>query len=163
MQWLSEARPADFARVTLWASFGEYLFLRLFGEAVTSTSMVSGTGLWNQNANDYDAEILAALPVRPEQFARKQDMDQPRTALRPEFRSRWPELDGIPWYPALGDGACNNIGSGCITPEHLLLMVGTSGAMRAVEARVRHHPARHLVLSRRPAPLRPRRCPVQRR
>ncbi len=132
LQWLSEARPADFARVTLWASFGEYLFLRLFGEAVTSTSMVSGTGLWNQNANDYDAEILAALPVRPEQFARKQDMDQPRTALRPEFRSRWPELDGIPWYPALGDGACNNIGSGCITPERFALMVGTSGAMRAV-------------------------------
>ena len=69
--WLSETQPDVFKRVKTWASFGEYLFLRLFGEAVTSTSMVSGTGLWNQNDNDYDAEILGALPVQPEQFARQ--------------------------------------------------------------------------------------------
>lgn len=130
--WLSETRPADFARVRTWASFGEYLFLRCFGEAVTSTSMVSGTGLWNQNDNNYDAEILKALPVTPEQFAGKDQMDQPRTALRDEFSGRWPELNGIPWFPALGDGACNNVGSGCISRERFALMVGTSGAMRAV-------------------------------
>ncbi len=130
--WLSETRPDVFGQVKLWASFGEYLFLRLFGEAVTSTSMVSGTGLWNQDQNDYDAGILDALPVRREQFARKDQMDQPRTKLRDEFRQRWPELDGIPWFPALGDGACNNVGSGCISRDRFALMVGTSGAMRAV-------------------------------
>src|SRR5207248_1227915 len=43
----------------------------------------------------------------------------------------WPRFDGIPWFPALGDGACDNIGSGCITPDRFALMVGTSGAMRA--------------------------------
>lgn len=130
--WLSETRPDVFQRVKTWASFGEYLFLRLFGEAVTSTSMVSGTGLWNQNNNDYDAELMGALPVQPEQFARKDRMDQPRDHLRDEFRQRWPELDGIPWFPALGDGACNNVGSGCVARDRFALMVGTSGAMRAV-------------------------------
>ena len=38
----------------------------------------------------------------------------------------------MPWFPALGDGACDNIGSGCLTPDRFALMVGTSGAMRAV-------------------------------
>jgi gluconokinase len=130
--WLSETQPDVFAKVKLWASFGEYLFLRLFGDAVTSTSMVSGTGLWNQNKNEYDAEIMAALPVRLDQFAAPKDMDQPRDKLRPEWAQRWPELDGIPWFPALGDGACNNVGSGCTAAGRFAIMVGTSGAMRAV-------------------------------
>jgi gluconokinase len=130
--WLSETQPDVFKRVKTWASFGEYLFLRLFGDAVTSTSMVSGTGLWNQNNNDYDSEIMGALPVQPEQFARKDQMDQPRDRLRDEFAQRWPELNGIPWFPALGDGACNNVGSGCVSKDRFALMVGTSGAMRAV-------------------------------
>ena len=38
---------------------------------------------------------------------------------------------GIPWFPALGDGACDNIGSGCTTRDRFSLMVGTSGAMRS--------------------------------
>jgi gluconokinase len=32
----------------------------------------------------------------------------------------------------VGDGACNNLGSGCATPDRIAVMVGTSGAMRAV-------------------------------
>ena len=130
--WLSESRIEVFRRVTRWVSFGEYLFLRLFGDPVASTSMMSGTGLWNQNANDYDAELLNVLPVQREQFYKPEEMDQPHNRLRDEFASRWPELNGIPWYPALGDGACNNVGSGCIKPDLFALMVGTSGAMRAV-------------------------------
>src|SRR5262249_30676554 len=50
--------------------------------------------------------------------------------LRPEFATRWPPLAGIPWLPALGDGACSNVGAGCTTAEQAALMVGTSGAMR---------------------------------
>jgi gluconokinase len=130
--WLSKTEPAVFSTVKRWMSFGEYLFLRLFGDAVVSTSMISGSGLWNQNENDYDSELLGVLPVSREQFAAPDEMDQARDRLRPEFAQRWPELDGIPWYPALGDGACNNVGSGCVVRELFALMVGTSGAMRAV-------------------------------
>jgi gluconokinase len=94
--------------------------------------MVSGSGLWDQNRNDYDEGMLAMLPVQREQFCPAAQMDQPQTDLRPEYAARWPEFRGIPWYPALGDGACNNIGSGCTEPGRFALMVGTSGAMRAV-------------------------------
>jgi gluconokinase len=34
------------------------------------------------------------------------------------------------WFPAIGDGAANNIGAGCITKTKAALMIGTSGAMR---------------------------------
>jgi gluconokinase len=130
--WLSEERPEAFRATRRWMSFGEYLFLKLFGKVVASTSMVSGSGLWNQHENTYDEEILRALPIERSQLSPVEDMDQPLIDLRPEYKERWPEFAGIPWYPALGDGACNNIGSGCHSPERFALMVGTSGALRAV-------------------------------
>src|SRR5580698_6739538 len=60
-------------------------------------------------------------------------MDQEQTKLSPGFAARWPQLDGIPWFPALGDGACDNVGSGCTKRDRYALMVGTSGAIRASE------------------------------
>jgi len=130
--WLSEANPAAFRATRRWMSFGEYFFLKLFGNAVASTSMVSGSGLWDQNRNDYDDAILGALPVERTQFCDTAALDAPQADLRAEYAAMWPEFRAIPWYPALGDGACNNIGSGCVAPDRFALMVGTSGAMRAV-------------------------------
>lgn len=134
--WLAETEAQVFRSATRWMSFGEYLYLKLGGRAAASISMMSGSGLWNQNENQYDAEIMAALPVSASQFASTGDMGQPLTGLRPEFGSRWPALNGIPWFPAWGDGACSNMGTGADTPARFALMVGTSGALRAVcEAR----------------------------
>jgi gluconokinase len=125
--WLCERQPDAFRRTKRWMSAGEYLFLKFFGRAAASTSMLSATGLWNQNANDYDEEILSALPASREQFAALEELDEPWKGA-----CAWPELQGIPWFPALGDGACDNIGSGCATKDRFALMVGTSGAMRSV-------------------------------
>jgi gluconokinase len=129
--WLSESQPDAFHAATRWMSFGEYLFLELFGKAGCSTSMISASGLWDQNANAYDREMLDALPITEEQLAPVDAMDEPQTKLSDRFARRWPELDGIPWFPALGDGACDNIGSGCTERNRYALMVGTSGALRS--------------------------------
>lgn len=130
--WLSETQPDAFRRVVHWMSIGEYLFLKLLGEAIASTSMVSASGFWDQNRNDYDDELLSVLPVRRDQFPDPAAMDRPLSHLQPDYKEKLSDLDGIPWYPALGDGACDNIGSGCWSPENFALMVGTTGAMRAV-------------------------------
>jgi gluconokinase len=130
--WLHSNRAAQFAATRRWISFPEYLFQKLFGRAYVSTSMVSGTGLWDQNANDYDAETLAALPIDRCQLARPEDMDQAAHGLLAEHRDAWPSFADAQWFPALGDGACDNLGSGCISPDRLALMVGTTGAMRVV-------------------------------
>ncbi len=130
--WLHRNRRDAFEATARWLSFGEFLFLNLFGKPIASTSMVSGSGLWNQAANNYDGEVLAALPIRPDQICPVADLDQPQSTLAAPFREKWPLFDGIPWFPALGDGACNNVGSGCTTAHDFALMVGTSGALRVV-------------------------------
>ena len=128
--WLSQTDPAAFRRTRTWLSFGEYFHRRLFGRTVCSLSMASGTGLFDQNRRAWDADVLAGVGISAEQLAPLGDLDEPLHGPLREYAERWPALRDVPWYPALGDGACSNVGSGCVTRERMALMVGTSGALR---------------------------------
>jgi gluconokinase len=128
--WLRDEAPDAYRAARRFMSFGEYLGIRLFGELRTSVSMASGTGLFDQSARRWDAPILEALELDTARLGPIVDLDQPFRGLRAEFARRWPALAGVPWFPALGDGACSNVGAGCTTPTRAALMVGTSGAMR---------------------------------
>ena len=130
--WLYETRADAFPATVRWISFAEYVFLKLFGAAAASTSMISGTGLWNQAANDYDDEVLAALGLDKLHLCPWGEMDQAQSKLLEPYRSRLITFDGIPWFPAWGDGACDSVGSGCATSDRFALMVGSSGALRVV-------------------------------
>lgn len=130
--WIQKVQPQIFRKVSRWMSFGEYCYLKFFGTALCSFSMASGTGLFNHDLQDWDNKVLEILPIERNQLSPLIDLDGPLTGLIKPFSSRWPSLKRIPWLPAIGDGACSNIGSGCSTPKRLALMVGTSGAMRVV-------------------------------
>ncbi len=129
--WLKDADPDGFRRTERWLSPADYFYARLFGGPPTiGTSMASATGLYDQNRNRWDAWTLDALPVDE---ARLPDLsDEPRAGLLGKWARRWPALEGVPWFPAIGDGACSNVGSGCTGSDRLALMVGTSGAMRVL-------------------------------
>jgi gluconokinase len=54
------------------------------------------------------------------------------------------EREGRPWFRALADGACSNLGVGCTGREHAALTIGTSAAVRTVFAGPRASPRRGL-------------------
>lgn len=128
--WLARQMPEQFARVRWWMSLGEYFYLRWLGQRVCSYSTASWTGLLNRAELDWDRELLGRLTVRADQLSPLVDATQPLQGLVPEFASRWPALSGAKWFPALGDGAAANIGSGCVNTKEIALTVGTSSAMR---------------------------------
>jgi gluconokinase len=109
-----ERLARDGVTAARFLSFGDYLLLRLTGEVRTSLSTASGTGLFDPNALGWDGETLEALGVLPSQLPPLSD-----------------EPVGGVW-PALGDGACSNVGAGCVTRERAAVMVGTSAAARVV-------------------------------
>ena len=131
-RWLARSQPERFRKVERFVSIGEYLELKLFGEAAVSFSVASWTGLLNRKELTWDRALLSGLPVRIEQLSSLTDVKIPRRGLRPEFASRWPALREVPWFPVVGDGATANIGSGCVSPRRVALTVGTTSAMRAV-------------------------------
>ena len=131
-RWFAKTRPNLFKQISRWMSIGEYLEIKLFGESAVSYSVASWSGLLNRNDLVWDEALLKALPIRKNQLSPLVDSNHFRRGLHPEFANRWPALQNIPWFPALGDGATANIGSGCISPERVALTVGTTSALRAV-------------------------------
>jgi gluconokinase len=127
--WAKHAMPEAFEKAERWVSPADYFYARFFGEPYTvGTSMASATGLFDQNRLRWDKETFRVLPVREAQLSTVSDA--PQKGLEEEWAERWPALRDTPWLPAVGDGACSNVGSGCTTSDRLGLMVGTSGAMR---------------------------------
>lgn len=132
LRWLADTQPTIYRRVAYWLSFGEYFYHKIFGTNRASISIASGTGLFNQFDCKWDTVTLAALSITEDKLSPLTDLDNPHYGLLPEYAQRWQTLKDIPWFPAIGDGAAGNIGSGCYTPNNIALMIGTSGAMRVV-------------------------------
>jgi gluconokinase len=120
----------DRARVARYVSFPDYLLLKLTGELRTSISMASGTGLYDPNALTWDGETLAALDLHAAQL--------PPVSEEP--------VAGV--LPALGDGACSNVGAGCLDRGRAAVMIGTSATARVVFAAARADPRPGLFLYR---------------
>jgi gluconokinase len=126
--WIRETQPEIFSKAARWLSFADFLTLKFCGEAVTSVSQASGTGIFNIRKCEWDAPTIDFLTVKHEQL--------PRVAADKEFltivSSKFPALAKARWVLALGDGAANNVGAGCVTKDCAALMIGTSGAMRVL-------------------------------
>ncbi len=88
------------------------------GESTTSVSIASGTGMLNRETLAWDVELLDAVGLDVEQL--------PRVSDEPH------EREGRTWFPAIGDGAAANLGSGAVGVDVGGLTIGTSGALRVV-------------------------------
>ena len=132
LRWLARTEPERFQRVAHWLSMGDYLALRLFGQAAVSYSIASWSGLLNRYTLTWDKPLIDHLPVEINQLPPLTDVSQPQQGLRPEFAERWPTLRNVPWFPMIGDGAAANIGSGCVTADQIALTIGTTSALRVV-------------------------------
>jgi gluconokinase len=129
LAWLAQEEPEVFRSAHRFVSFCDYLYEQLLGrEVAASLSMASATGLMDLRTRAWDQELLETLGVAAE---------------------RLPAISDAPvagWYPAVLDGACSNLGTGCVTRERAALMVGTSGALRTLYATERPHPREGLFL-----------------
>ena len=128
--WLRKEFPDVFAKTTKWLSFSDYVALRLFNEDVTSVSMASGTGIFDIRKFAWDEKLLKFLKIKALNLPSIADSDSKTFGLNKPFAKRWPRLANARLFPAIGDGAADNIGAGCVTRTKAALMIGTSGAMR---------------------------------
>ncbi|SCE94232.1 gluconokinase [Micromonospora viridifaciens] len=128
--WLREQAGG---RVARFVGLVEYVLGALLDEAPPSVSMASGAGLLDLRRLDWDAEACDLAGARPE--------DLPALAppgwqgrLRPGYARRWPQLADARWAAPVGDGAASNVGSGCVDASRAAVTVGTSAAVRLLEA-----------------------------
>ena len=134
LRWLRENQPETFANAAQFISLGEYLHRRILGQARCGLCMASGTGMLHTATFAWDADLIAYLGLRTDQLPPLADVGDGIRGMTPECAQRWPTLATAAWYPALGDGAAANVGSGCVDATRVALSVGTTSAMRVVRA-----------------------------
>ncbi len=117
--WLRRTQPKLFRRVVRWVSPAEWIFEQIFDVRACSHSMASGTGLYNFARRDWDEELLEVCGLT-------------RAQLNP-LRDKV-ERDDLTIYPAIGDGAASNLGSGASAKGVVAINVGTSAAVRTISA-----------------------------
>jgi gluconokinase len=141
LAWFQRTQPDLWRAAARWVSFGEYIELRLFGQCRVSYSAASWSGLLDRRRLEWDAPLLALLGLAPHALTPLVDFDAPQAGLGGGFAARWPALRDVPWFPAIGDGAAANIGSGCTDHTRMALTIGTSGAVRVIADAVARVPA----------------------
>ena len=83
--------------------------------------MASGTGLMDQRTCEWDQELLEAVGVDVAQLPEIASDHQTFYKLSSSYAQRWPQLSEARMFPAIADGAANNIGAGCSTREKAAL------------------------------------------
>ncbi|MDG4799901.1 FGGY family carbohydrate kinase [Micromonospora sp. WMMD980] len=130
LPWLA-AHGGD--RAARFTGLAEYVLGALLDEAPMSISLASGTGLLDLRRLDWDAEACALAGVRPQALPRLAPPGW-HGRLNPEHATRWPQLAGARWAAPVGDGAASNVGSGCVDESRAAVTVGTSAAVRMIQA-----------------------------
>ena len=126
--WLRRTQPRLFARVSRWVSPVDWVYEQLFGVCFSSASMVSATGLFNQQTQRWDEELCARCKVRAAQLPEISEMiDSPAKGAG--------ELKHARILTALGDGAASNLGSGAVEHGVAAISIGTSAAVRIWQVR----------------------------
>lgn len=130
LRWIARTMPDVWTRAVRWMSLGEYVHLRLIGQAVAGTSTAAWSGLLNRRTGEWDDQVLALSGLERSKLS---EIADPDVALHPAPGSvayeAWPSLRQAHWSAPIGDGyaATRGVGTGL---GSLVISLATSGAMR---------------------------------
>ena len=96
--------------------------------------MASGTGLLDRARGSWAGCLLDQLQLDPSRLPTVVGDDEAIGRSAGPATRRWPGFARVTWFAAWGDGGCGNVGLTAEGPGKAALMVGTSGAVRAVVA-----------------------------
>jgi gluconokinase len=131
LAWLRRTQGRLFARVRQWMSPAEWLQHSLCGGSRCAFGMATGTGLLNPTTLAWDRALLAHAGL---DGGKLRPLGDEPVSVGGALAREFPELAGVPWFPAIGDGAASNLGSGATRPGFAAINVGTSAALRVMHS-----------------------------
>lgn len=127
--WFKQLDPETFELVRLWTAPTGVMAHAWLDSNAMSLCMASGTGMVDLASGRWITDYGDLLHLEPSTLPPIVDRDEP-ARLNFEYASRWPQLAGAEWFPALGDGACATVGSGSNDESRIAMTLGSSGATR---------------------------------
>lgn len=132
LRWLARTKPRMFRRVERWQSPSDWL-AGLFcdgGADACSLGMATGTGLLSPRKLRWQDDLVERCGIKPKQLCALSEEPLPVNAA---VRRSFPPLAEARWWPAIGDGAASNLGSGATRPGRAAINFGTSAAFRVMK------------------------------
>lgn len=120
LRWMDRTHHREFSRTRRWLGPAEWLWWKLGAGDSCSPSMASGTGLFKLDGSGWDEVLVERCRIATDQL--------PTVSSRP----REGPIGSAGWFPAIGDGAASNLGSGAAGPRRAAINFGTTAAFRVV-------------------------------
>ncbi|MCB0561648.1 MAG: gluconokinase [Lewinellaceae bacterium] len=131
IRWMQEESSGIFQRTARFLSIKDYVLQRLCGECRADISLASATGLMDIRELNWRPEALAYAGIEEAQLPR---LASPTHTLVVNTEKLPARFRGVPIALGGSDGCLANLGSLALSPEELVLTIGTSGALRATRS-----------------------------
>ncbi|MEO6845962.1 MAG: gluconokinase [Chthoniobacterales bacterium] len=125
-RWLQRTQKGVFRKVHRWMSPGEWIQLQLAGSTTCAIGMATATGLFDPTTLTWSPRMLRIAGCKASDFS---PIDDRPVRIAPSHLKHQ-SLKNALWYPAIGDGAASNLGSGATEPGLAAINIGTSAALR---------------------------------
>ena len=112
-------------RIAKWQSISSYLIGKWTTTAQSeglpiSFSEASWMGLLDFRRGEWDSQILELVGMDMSKMPPIVDSSMPFAGLNAKFSRRWPELNKVPFFLGVADGAAANVGSKCIGASYVM-------------------------------------------
>ncbi len=137
--WMREQAPEMLHRATKFVSLKEWIWFRWFGLWQIDESMASTTGLYATRTSTWDDLAISLVGVKPQQLSEIVPTTYcTQVAHSPVLRDLGLGSETDVNIGAT-DGVLANLGVGAVTPETMVITVGTSCALRVTVDRPATH------------------------
>ena len=132
LMWLQQAHPDVMTKTRYVADIKSYLFYRFFGCFKVDISVASGTGMFNINQRDWDADAVKRAGITIDQLPTIVNGTEQERKLRPAVAQALGLPATTPFVYGAFDGATANLGVGALHENTIAITIGTSAAVRVV-------------------------------
>lgn len=137
--WMAKHEPEILDRAELLCLPKDYVRLELTGTVATEPTDAAGTMLMDCASSSWDAELCSALHWDKDKLPPIVHSWSEAGQLRKELTERWGTPASVPVAAGAGDNMACTIGVGAARPGDVVITIGTSGVLNAVDGAF--HPA----------------------
>ena len=128
--WLRRVHPDIFTAAQRFVSLKEWLWHSWFGVWEIDFSLASATGLLDVPTLQWNASALAVAGIRPEQLSQLVPVTHTRQQMQDSRILAAGITPDVKWTIGGSDGVLANLGAGALSPDQMVITIGTSSAVR---------------------------------
>ena len=140
LAWVMENEPEVYAKADKLMLPGDYIALRLTGEATTSVSALSEGIFWDFSKNELSEDVMRVFNFRRDLIPPIQPVFADHGRLRLDVASDLGLKAGIPVTYKAGDQPNNALSLNVLEPGEVAATAGTSGVIYAVTDQIAYDP-----------------------